>query len=243
MRQLLVVGLVLVLACTLAAPALATRDVNPVQIVNPEPTLYDPLAVVPGPCTVGNPNPAYWAIGDFLYPPEEYKLVFDPVDGCGACPFGYQITSVHVLLQSSSACTIIMSVDLEDAIFPDGPACPKPGPEDCLGGPYQVNLPGAGLWNINLPITCGCAFLDYTYLLSVHFQSLSCTDGTVPDLVTDNFPTVCTSWNNYGTGWTDIVRSFGFPGNLMMWADAQCCEPPVGTGTKSWGAIKGLFRK
>jgi len=35
---------------------------------------------------------------------------------------------------------------------------------------------------------------------------------------------------------------FGPIGDLQIWADALCCEDPVSTDTRSFDAIKSLFR-
>jgi hypothetical protein len=38
------------------------------------------------------------------------------------------------------------------------------------------------------------------------------------------------------------VGDAGFPGNILMWGDVVCCEDPVATESRSWGAIKSLYR-
>jgi hypothetical protein len=240
MRPLLTIALLVLLVATLVSSAEASREVVIQPLDNSNVQRIEPgdlPAIVPSGCTVGNLNPPYYAISDWALPPEEYKYVFNPMPNCGVCPVGYQVTQVHILLQTAAANTLVMGVDLEDAVFPEGPDCPYPGPEDCFGGLYQVNLPGAGLYDVALPIECGCAFLNYTYLLSVHFQSAT----AAVDLVTDNRPGSCTSWNDWGQGWQDLF-TYGFPGNLLIWADAVCCEPPISTDTETWSTLKGMFR-
>lgn len=189
-------------------------------------------------CQVGNLNPPYWAINNFLFPPEDYKLTFDPLATCTICPMGFRVLNVHIFLQTAGACTIVMSVDVEEAVYPT-PNCPSPGPVWCASPLYQVNLPAAGLWNINLPISCDCLAMNRKYLLSVHFESATCT----PALITDAGPAMlCTNWNNYGTGWYDLLAAFPtWPGQLVFFADAECCSPPVPVEGKSWGAIKELY--
>jgi hypothetical protein len=240
MRQLLKIGsLLLSLLILVALPAQA-RDVI-VTPVDPSTIQKYDSRVPSATCEVGNVNPAYWAIGGFLAPPERYAVVFRPQDSsCATCPLGYQISDVHILLQTSAAMTVVMSVGLQSATFPTDPGCAEPGPDECVAGPYQVNLPSAGLWDISLPITCDCAFKDFTYLLTVDFQSVS---GGTPDLVTDNFPGACTSWNDYGVGWVDLLPAAGFPGNLKIWADADCCEVPIGTSEESVGGLKERFKQ
>jgi len=235
--------LFLVMILILAALPATAREVTAVRLDNPEAQLALPDNMVRSDCVVGNTHAPAWAISNFLFPPEQYKLALDPFDGCGAsCPLGWRLTAVHILLQTDGACDLVMSVDLEDAAFPNGPNCPVPGVVDCESEIFQVSLPDAGLWDIALPIDCECAYFDYIYLLGVTFHSIGCASGLVPDLVTDDSTAICCSYNNYGTGWEDLVDLGGFPGNLIIFGDVECCDNPVELETESWGSIKSLYR-
>ena len=189
-------------------------------------------------CQVGNLNPAAWAISNFVLPPEDYKLAFDPMATCTSCPFAFKITKNHILLQVAAACTIVMSVDVEEVVYA-GADCTTPGPVVCASPLYTVSLPAAGLYNIGIPITCDCLTMARKYMLSVHFESATCT----PALITDAGPAgLCLNWNNYGTGWYDLVGAFPtWPGQLTMFADAECCTPPVPVDERTWGAVKELY--
>ena len=159
-------------------------------------------------CTIGNVEAPAFAIQNFILPPESYKLAIDPLDQCTACPMGFKVTSIHVVLRTSAACDMTIEMDLEDAVFPEDPNCPTPGVVDCASGEFAVSLPAAGLWDIELPIECGCAFKEYIYMLGVRIVESSCADSSVPDLITDATPRLCTNWNNFGAGWTDLVSVF-----------------------------------
>ena len=243
-RSVMCVFVIAVLVLLLAGPAAAQRQVT-VEPVDPDG--IRPLNIGPaGPaqaCQVGNLNAPAWAIPGFILPPEEYKLVFDPSATCGNCPMGFDVSTVHVLLQTSSACDIVMAVDVEEVTYSADSLCLMPGPEWCNSGLFTVALPQAGVWNIGLPIDCPCLFTQNMFLLSFQIQSVSC--ATVPDLITDaGPPSLCTNWNNYGTGWIDLVATFtGWPGDLIFFADAECCSPPVPTEEKTWGQIKSLYRE
>lgn len=210
------------------------EELQAVEIVSWDFPPYSPLVT----CQVGNLNPAAWAISNFVLPPEEYKLAFDPMATCTACPFAFKITKNHILLQTAGACTIVMSVDVEEVVYA-GADCTTPGPVVCESPLYTVTLPAAGLWNVGIPITCDCLTLARKYMLSVHFESASCT----PALITDAGPAdLCLNWNNYGTGWYDLLGAFPtWPGQLIMFADAECCTPPVPASEKTWGAVKELY--
>jgi hypothetical protein len=245
MRHLLICFVVLcVLVSIPLSTALAEREVT-IKPVAPAPTLINlGEQGIGDPCQTGNLNPAAFAITNWALPPEDYKLAFDPlVDGdcagiCAPIPGrGVDINRIYIHIQTAAACTIIMGVDVEEVIYPTSPDCPEPGPVVCASPSYQVDLPSAGGWIINLPIECVCLTLGREYMLSVHFESATCAI----DLVTDNLPSNCTSWNNWGAGWKDLVAQYGFPGNLKIWADATCCEPPVPVEMKSWGNIKNIY--
>jgi hypothetical protein len=187
---------------------------------------------------VGNLNPAAWAISGWLAPPESYMYVFDPGDDCTDCPDGWRLTHVQILLQTDAAADIVLAGSLLEAIYPFGPDCPYPGPIVCETDLLQVSIPGEGMWDVMLPIECDCAFFGYDYVLQVTFDSVS---GSV-DLITDEYPSACTSWNLYGTTMADLVDDVGFPGNLMMWGIVECCDTPVAHEKQTWGGIKTLYR-
>jgi hypothetical protein len=245
MRRLLigvlVVGVVSVLAL---GNALAERVVDPQPIdratvteINLGPTGFSEV------CQVGNLNAPAFALSNFIVAPEEYKLTFDPKETCSVCPIGFLVNTVHFLIQTQEAMTIFCAVNVEEAEYPNSPDCPEPGELLCMSGTFQVDIPGGGLWDIGLPIACECYTMERKYLLSVHFEDIASATGTVPDLITDAGPAaLCTNWNNYGAGWYDLVDAFPtWPGDLIFFADAECCTPPVPVEDKTWGAIKDLY--
>jgi hypothetical protein len=113
----------------------------------------------------------------------------------------------------------LLSVDVEEAVYPE-PDCTAPGPVWCASQLYKVNIPQAGLWNIGIPVECVCLAMDRMYLLSVHFESVSCSP--VPALVTDAGPAMlCFNWKSYGAGWYDLFAAFPtWPGQLKILAGA-----------------------
>jgi hypothetical protein len=243
MSRLLIITLSVVLAISLSVAAFAddrTVVVTPVKSTTATTITLGPAGPAQD-CQVGNLNAPAIAIGGFIAAPESYKLAFDPGATCSTCPVGMNVTTIHIFLQTAAACDLVMGVDLEEAIYPDDPTCPNPGPVVCTSPLFNVGLPGAGLYDIALPIDCACVPVDRMYLLGVNIQSVSC--AVVPDLVTDAGPaTACTNWNDYGTGWYDLLAQFPtWPGNLIMFADVDCCTPPVPVEESTWGAIKALY--
>ncbi|MBI4720662.1 MAG: hypothetical protein HY770_05490 [Chitinivibrionia bacterium] len=195
----------------------------------------------PTECQFGNLNPATFAVGAFMLPPEEYQLVFLPLSTCSSCEVGFGVTTIHVVLQSGAACTITMSVGIGEASYPNDPGCPEPGIEWCTSTPTLVTLPAAGLHDISIPLYCPCLAIDREYLIKLSIESASC-GGDVPDLVMDASPHLCTNWNNYGSGPYDLVDQYPtWPGDLLFYAEGICCSPSVPTEHETWGAIKSLY--
>jgi hypothetical protein len=240
MRHSLLGVLIAIFVIALAGTVAATGrevTVTPIESSTPTPLLFGPTSSETA-CQVGNLNPPAWAISNFVLPPEEYKLAFDPLGTCATCQIGFSVSKIHALLQFAAACEVTMSVDVEEAIYPSV-GCPAPGPVLCGSLTYTVTVPAAGLYDIGLPLVCDCLDVNRSYLLSVHFLGATCT----PDLITDAGPAAtCRNWNNYGAGWYDLFGAYPtWPGQLVFFADADCCSGPVPVNDTTWGAVKQLY--
>ncbi len=193
-------------------------------------------------CVVGNPNPFFYAVPDWIWGAEKYTYIYDPTDTCG-CPAGFTVDFVHMIVQfgpEDVPVTFDAYVTVDSEAWNDELDCWYPGDAVCESEITSITIEEAGLYDIGLPTpACLCASMNYQYSLSYVFVSSFASN---PDVVTDQFPTDCTSWNDYGLGWYDLVADFGFPGNLIMWADVTCCQSPVANAEESWGAVKTLYR-
>ena len=250
MRRLLIFVVFLTLLSSVHLPqAFATREMTVSKIENTSVSRINLGGSSIDQCNVGNTNSPYWAVSNFLLPPEEYKLAFKPTSGeCSDCTpgFGFAINTIHIMMQTTETCTLTMSMDVENALWPLEPGCLEPGPFLCESLVYSVVLPNAGLWDISLPITCACLPLNHWYFLSVTIHDSYCATGTRPDLITDvGPPTYCTNLNNWDDGWYDLLAQYpDWPGNLIIYANAACCTPPIiSTDENTWGAIKKMFLK
>ena len=191
-------------------------------------------------CQVGNLNSPAWIIHNFLLPPEEYKFLFRSRGTCTNCEHAFSVDRIHVLLETQESCTVTMSLNVDKAEEVE-PGCLGPGQVWCDTGTWAVLLPDSGVWDVNLPLGCPCLSQRY-YLLSFSIDDFSCATGTTPGLITDASPDLCTNWNNIGSGWYDMFDMWPtWPGNLIFWADASCCSPPVPVELGTWGAIKSLY--
>ncbi len=235
-------AMLLVMTCLLLVPGLVLAE-RTVTVTPLDQGLIQGLSLgAPAQCRMGNLNTPYWAVGGWLYGNEEYKYLFYPPDyQCCPAEQGFLVDSVHMVLQFSGAPTFDVYVDLEDAVWDPTTGCWVPGVEDCVSPVYTVTIPEAGAYDIGLPLAeqCACAYQEYWYFVSFHFVT---TFQRPPDLITDNVPVGCTSYNNWGEGWQDLVNDQGFPGELAMWADVACCDSPVQVDDTTWGRVKSLYR-
>jgi hypothetical protein len=197
--------------------------------------------------------PPAFAITDWIWGEEGYKLLVCPWQCCGSiCPYGFFVEDVHMYMQFGTEdvpTTFEVFVDLEDA--EGDPSCWYPGVVECTSGVYQITITEPGLYDIGIPMeqeNCDCAYMldPFTgepiyYFISFHIATLF-DPAMRPDAITQDMPTACASYNNYGFGWDDVVTVYGFPGNVILYANIYCCNDPVETETSTWGDIKGLYR-
>lgn len=218
------------------------------------PVTGDPIAVNPslaplgadGVCQMGNLNPIAFALTDWIWGAEIYKYMFyaDPAQ-CAACTEGFTVESVNLVLQfgvEDVPSTFDCRVDFEEAIWDEALQCNLPGPEICVSSTYTVTIDTPGLYNITLPMDTACACAHFGYWYGIGFEFVTAfTSGMEPDIVVDEYPLGCTSYNDYGAGWIDTI-DFGFPGEISMTAEIACCDNPVAAEQDTWGDIKAMFR-
>jgi hypothetical protein len=228
-----------------AATATAGRTVTLTRAGDVDPNLMVLGETRRQACQVGNLNPMAWLIGDWISGNEGYKYHFFPRPQC-PCPVGFHLEMVYIKLNfgpEDVPSVFDVYVDLEEAVWNDLAGCWYPGPEVCTSEVHTVQIDTAGVWDIGIPIgdQCPCASKHYQYLLSFHIVT-QFPPTQRPDATSDEFPVGCTSWNDLGFGWMDVVQEFGWPGEILIWGDVECCELPVQSETDSWGTVKSLYR-
>ncbi len=231
--------LLLILILCVAGNAIAERTVTVQRLDTDEiSTLFESDRQD---CLVGNPNPMNYAIPDWIWGAEQYTYIYDPAETC-ACPAGFEVEFVHMIVQFGAEdvpATFDAYVSVDGQAWNDELGCWYPGDSHCASDVTQITIDDAGIYDIGLPTpSCECMAMSYRYSLSYVFVS---SFSSSPDMVTDAFPTPYVSWNDYGFGWYDLVTDFGFPGNILMWADAVCCETPVANEDGTWGGVKSLY--
>jgi len=194
-------------------------------------------------CQLGvNGAPAF--LIDYLFPPDDqYLTLINPAD-CPSCP-SLMLTTAHALFQFRSVCSMPVTISIVGAID-NGSGCFEPNPEDvvCLPATYLLAPPATGIWDFSMALPPGCCINGPVFLV-VNVNSFGTCPNTStlrPRLVTTGNCDPCVSWNIYGGGvYEDELCGVGFPGNPIMYADADCCgATPTRSGT--WGRIKTMYR-
>lgn len=241
MRILTTILLCLVLT-TAAAAADRTVTITPLE----QPSGPAGLAAPAGVCVFGNTNAPAYAITDWIWGAESYATVFPAIQPTCGCAGGFNIEQVHFYMQFGAAdvpSSFNAYVDFRETAFDAVSGCSVPGSVICASPSYTVTITNAGLYDIALPLDpagCACAYFGYDYAVGINFTTVFPTAGR-PSAITDAAPVGCTSWNDYGAGWDDL-GGYGLPGELTMFADVVCCEPPVPGAAPSWGDLKSRFR-
>jgi hypothetical protein len=175
-------------------------------------------------------SPAYY-ITDWFHGLEWYANYQDPEEyGCtDVWPF--QVTEICFQINTEAALFLnVQGVVFENAGAPD---CPMPSDVIiCETPPYEVDIPGAGYWDITLPIspedTC-C--VNNPYFAAIYIANdLS---GSGADPISSDTPLECHSYMYRGVDWEDLVFVHGWPGQMLLFSrgytDPQNpCETPEG---------------
>lgn len=180
---------------------------------------------------------ASWWVGS-----EDYAFLIHPAtEGC-ACSEGFVISAVHMLLGLYTDTNLQVQGALYTAVN-GGFGYLVPGVE-LYAGPVQTitGITGHNYYDVAAPITeatSTCLPANASYFLVFRFL-----DNGAPavDLPVDSTPTSCANYNEWGTGWEELVDSYGFQGDLFIWGDAACCVDGVPNETSNWGELKALFR-
>ncbi len=228
-------ALIACLCCHLLALAAVAAPRGPwgVQPLDPPPALL----LQDTACRLGNTavEVAYsgWWEGN-----ETYAFLVDPADqGCG-CNLGVALQTVHLVLGLDPGDRPTVQVKLLAAV-PDGAGCLRPG--SVLGYSVAMPLPEVsvpGYHDVALPVNFTCAETLSPYFVAVEFLDAA-ADGI--DLVGGGDGTPCRTWNDWGFGWYDLVTDIGFPRDLSLWADFECCSAPVNTARRTWSEIKSGY--
>ncbi len=192
---------------------------------------YDPDWIDPGAITGGG---------------QTFYALFDPDDYCD-CPVGFDMTTItfYMTLPDESTYPLILlySMGLREAIpDPSGRFTWLPGPDGCHTPIRQDTVLFPKLFlGYGSAVECDCfemgspAFLSFTVHTDLELPGGLLTAGGG----TPGFGRYLTQVDGQ---WVDLVEAGILTrGPLVISGSTQCCEPPVGATSESWGTLKALY--
>ncbi len=230
----------IVLLALLIAGVAVARDTTKLSTDLPRPAAER----YAGDCVVGNPDIAgiqgYYATWWWGY--ENYAIPFNPMNEACVCGAGFSVKAVHMMLVLDEFTNITVQAALLAAVD-DGTGCLVPGAELYASAPVTVSaLPLPDYYDIEIPMDAPCATVGENYFMAFYFLDDNGGQAGGVGLPVDSTPTPCYSYNDWGSGWKDLVTAYGFAGDIIMWADIDCCENPVADEDSTWGEMKNLYR-
>jgi hypothetical protein len=172
-------------------------------------------------CTVRHDQGAAWRISHWVTGDELYKSFQDPAVSCnGAYPFSVEY--VYMVFNVWDLCTLYVSVDVETADR-SNPACPVPGNVLSISQLYEVIVPGAGLYQLEIPLDTPVT-VNGSYFAGFFIANYVDTLAGM-ELITDDFPTACVNYNIWDTaiGYVDLDNTGfptfpQFPGRILLYS-------------------------
>lgn len=227
MRPIVIAALIL--ACCGAAAAERAAPVPALLATPPALAVTDCLS---GNATATSTYSGWWG-GNESYA----RLLPAAAPGCG-CSVGLSVTTAHMLLVLQPGTDITVQARLLTAA--GAPGCLSPGAVLAISLPRRIrDIAAAGVYDVAVPCDFVCAEAGQDYFLVVDFVS-----GVSPGLalVGGGQGDDCTTWNDWGTGWNDLVGDMGFLHDLTIWADLDCCFQAILGEGGTWGGVKAMYR-
>ena len=234
---------ILALLCLVALAGAAAAATGPTvhRLSEAELTELAPAGAGKADCVLGNVNPPAGVVSDWFTGLESYAYLIVPTEQC-SCPVGFQLESISMLLDfdASMAPVSFEAIgSLLEAVWDPVQGRWVPGAELCAGPPVIIEILDPGIHQITVPLDgCPCAAMDFPYFLVLHFGT-----SFLANLVIDGFPAQGVTYNDKGTGWTDLFDWFRkSSGKIITWGDVICCTDVVGDRPSTWGSVKSLYR-
>lgn len=165
---------------------------------------------------------------------------------CG-CVGGWQVGEIHLLMASvaAEATTVQLTLAVDGqgwCTYPSGCLEPHAGYwGELFSGYGELEFPEPGYYELVYPATSACAYFGYPYFL----KCFGPYESDVRLVVDADGYRECEVMQGVHIGerwwWTPP----GWPatsGAPIWWIEASCCESPVRTESRSWSAVKSLYR-
>lgn len=150
---------------------------------------------------------------------ESYATYINPADYTCSCNPGFNVRAIHMVLYLPVGAAVQGRVSLAAA------ADPCVGPGAILETSAITTFAAAataGYYNLEVPCNFACQDLSGQYFLV--FELVNALTGV--GLPVDTTPQGCVNFNDYGSGYEDLVDFDGFAGDILIWGDIDCCGTP-----------------
>lgn len=232
-------NLLIIMALMLVAGTVTAREITPLMTDLTPPVIQSSASAA---CVAGNNNTGAilgyydsWFLGF-----ENYAIPINAADSGCNCAEGVTVTTIHMLLALDEFANLDVAAAVLDANT-DGAGCLSPGAEIAVSAAYTfTGIPSLGYYDIAIPITAPCATVGDAQFIAVYF--LNDNDSQFFGIPITDPPNVCVNYNDWGAGYVDVVDGYGFAGDMLIWADMECCAEPVSTESSTFGNVKSLFR-
>ena len=176
-----------------------------------------------GDCRFGNSDienvQGYY--GDWWWGNERYAYFISPDAEPCACTPGFNVRAVHMLLYLTPASSPQVRVHLAAVT---GGVRPAPGAILASSQPMTVSgIVEAGYHDIEVACDFECADTAEDYFLVFEFLDADGPVGIPIGMTAGS----CMNYNDWGSGYKDLVDGYGFLGDLFIWADVDCCGEPL----------------
>jgi hypothetical protein len=168
-------------------------------------------------CLVSQTKQIIYRIDNWVTGNELYKSLLNPGLSCPNA-YPYTVTGINMPMYFATATPIVVSVDIEAVDSTSIPGCTVPGVLKAISKDYSFNVPGAGSYDIWIP-------LDSPVVVNGPFfggffigNALAPSVGAA--VLIDSFPVTCATYNIWDTaiGFVDLCDTLSpdFPGRLAM---------------------------
>lgn len=169
-------------------------------------------------CFVRHDSGLIYRIDSWVYGDELYKNLLDPAQSC-AGPYPFTIYEINMPMIFQAATPLIVSVDIE-MVDESIPNCPTPGATLAMSADYQLNVPGAGVYDIWIPLDAPIVVNGPFFAGFFIGNQIDPAVGAA--VITDDIPVACASYNAWDLdiGMVDLTNNewFNFPGRLVLYA-------------------------
>ena len=190
-------------------------------------------------CLPGNPYLGS-TLGYYnIYTGTESYAVLIRSSECPTCDLGFAFSRVRMLLRLTAGAAFQVSASIADVVE-TWPGCLAPGAVQATSGAANVSgITTTGGYFITLDWATPCIDPGRPYFLVFSFPDLG--TGVVGPYVDVDGIAACEAYRDAGAGWIELA-SGGFIGDPQIWAETDCCSPPISDEDASWGRVKSLFR-